>query len=86
MAHYLYNEFCYVDCELIEGANLINGPSGKCECQEGYGWEDEPYISNCVSCDEFFPGCGECDMISTDKICLECLSINDVVRKDELGC
>lgn len=60
-AHYNFQANCYEDCELIEGANLVNGEDGYCDCKEGYGWYDDPYFSDCVSCNEMFPGCGECD-------------------------
>lgn len=51
IGHYLFNSYCYEDCEEIEGLNLINGPDGLCECGDGFGWEDMPYLSACVSCD-----------------------------------
>lgn len=77
IAHYRHDEFCYVDCEDIEDQHLVNGLNGICECKEGYGWEDEPYYSECVSCDQKYSGCGECDF-DTDE-CTSCLNNYDVI-------
>jgi hypothetical protein len=84
IAHFMYDEFCYTDCESIKDENLVNGDDGMCECKEGFGWEDEPYFSPCVSCDQLYPGCGECDFIFDE--CTTCLSEFDALRPDYMGC